>query len=463
MKRAVTLVLVTCAGAALAVEPRTGHDAGTVEFKVHCAPAVQADFDRALALLHHMTYPQARAAFRAIAERDPKCAMAHWGVASTLFQPLWPTRPDLAERQAGWNEVQQARAIGTADRREQLFIDAAAAFFEDPASEDYWMRIRRWADASAQVHAAFPQDADAAAFHALAVLATTPQDRATRANADEAAAILAPVLARNPDHPGAMHYLVHADDVPGRERETPNVVHRYEDVAPDNPHALHMPTHVYTRQGDWAGVVRGNLRAADAALRYPAGEHGEFVWDEFPHAIEYLVYAYLQEGDIANAVKQRDRLLATEHLQPSFKTAFHLASVQARIPLEAGDWKAAAALEPRQPAWVAWDKFPWPEAIAQFAHGLGSARIGERDAARTAHARLQVLEAKAATAGESLFERNIRVLRLELEGAIAQADEHPDEAIAKLQAAAQLERDTPKHAVTPGPTLPSEELLAQAY
>ncbi|MCC8363683.1 hypothetical protein LK996_11440 [Lysobacter sp. A6] len=463
MKRAVTLLLVTCTSAALAGDPHAGHAAGAVDFKVHCAPAVQAGFDRALALLHHMTYPQARAAFREVAERDPKCAMAHWGVASTLFQPLWPTRPDLAERQAGWNEVERARAIGTKDRRETLFVDATAAFFQDPASEDYWARIRRWADASARVHAAFPRDADAAAFHALAVLATTPQDRATRANADEAAAILAPVLARTPDHPGAMHYLVHADDVPGRERETPNVVHRYESVAPDNPHALHMPTHVYTRQGDWAGVVRGNLRAADAALRYPAGERGEFVWDEFPHAIEYLVYAYLQEGDVANAVKQRDRLLATQHLQPSFKTAFHLASVQARIPLETGDWNAAAALVPRQPAWVAWDKFPWPEAIAQFAHGLGSARIGELDAARTAHARLQALEANAARAGESLFERNIRVLRLELEGALAQANHHVDDGIAKLQAAAQLESGTPKHAVTPGPTLPAEELLAQAY
>jgi tetratricopeptide (TPR) repeat protein len=463
MKHVVTLLLVTCAGVAVAEGPHAGHGTGTVDFKVHCAPQVRADFDQALALLHHMTYPQARAAFREIARRDPKCAMAHWGVAATLFQPLWPTRPDLAERTEGWNEVQRARAIGTSDRRERLFIDAAAAFFEDPSSEDYWARIKRWAAASARVHDAFPQDDDAAAFDALAVLATTPQDRATRANADQAAALLGPVLARHPDHPGAMHYLVHADDVPGREHETPTVVQRYESVAPDNPHALHMPTHVYTRRGDWDGAVRGNLRAADAALRYPAGEHGEFVWDEFPHAIEYLVYAYLQEGDIANATKQRDRLLATQHLQPSFKTAFHLASVTARIPLETGDWKAAAAIAPRQPAWVAWDKFPWPEAIAQFAHGLGAARTGDPDAASAAHARMQALEAQAASAGESLFERNIRMLRLELEGAIAQANGHSDEAIDKLRAAAQLEADTPKHAVTPGPTLPADELLGQAY
>jgi tetratricopeptide (TPR) repeat protein len=344
-----------------------------------------------------------------------------------------------------------------------MFIEAAAAFFEDPDADDYWARIRRWADASQRVHAAYPDDNDAAAFAALALLATTPQDRASRENADQAAALLQPVLAKTPDHPGAMHYLVHADDVPGRERETPEVVHRYESVAPDNPHALHMPTHVYARQGDWASVVRGNLRAADAALRYPAGEHGEFVWDEFPHAIEYLVYAYLQEGDTANAIRQRDRLLATQHLQPSFKTAFHLASVQARIPLETHDWKAAAALGPRTPAWVDWDKFPWPEAISQFAHGLGAAHTGAKDDARAAHARLQELEAKATNAGESLFARNIHVLRLQLEGAMAQANGHDDAAIEKLQAAAKLEAETPKHAVTPGPTLPSEELLAGAY
>jgi tetratricopeptide (TPR) repeat protein len=443
--------------------PEHAHGAGTVDFGVHCAPAVRGDFDHALALLHHMTYPQARAAFRAVAERDPTCAMAHWGVAMTLFQPLWPTRPTLEERQSGWQEVERARAIGSSDPRERMLIDATAAFFETPTSDDYWSRIRRWSEASQRAHAAFPKDHDTTAFAALGLLATTPQDRATRTNADAAAAMLLPVLKEAPDHPGAMHYLVHADDVPGRERETPDVVHRYEAVAPDNPHALHMPTHVYTRQGDWAGVVRGNLRAADAALRYPAGEHGEYVWDEFPHAIEYLVYAYLQQGDVADARRQRDRLLATQRLQPSFKTAFHLASVQARIPLEARDWKAARALQPRTPAWVEWDKYAWPEAIAQFAHGLGAARTGAKADALAAQARLGVLQEKMATAGESLFERNIHVLRLELESAIAEANGHRDAAIEKLQAAAELEAATPKAPVTPGPTLPAEELLGDLY
>ncbi|KGQ20543.1 TPR domain containing protein [Lysobacter dokdonensis DS-58] len=442
---------------ARAAEPHAGHG-GMARFGVHCAPAVREDFDRALTLLHHMTYPQARAGFRAVADKDPKCAMAHWGIAMTLFQPLWPTRPDLPERTLGWDEIGKARALGSSDPRETMYIDTAAAFFEQPEADDYWARIRRWADASAKLHAAFPKDHDATAFAALALLATTPQDRATREHADQAAALLEPLLREVPDHPGAMHYMVHADDVPGRERETPEVVRDYEAIAPDNPHALHMPTHVYTRRGDWAGSIRGNLRAADAALRYPAGEHGEYVWDEFPHAIDYLVYAYLQQGDVANAKKQRDRLLSTQHLQPSFKTAFHLASVQARVPLETGDWAAAAKLQPRTPAWVEWDMYAWPEAIGQFAHGLGAAKTGAKQDALTALTRIRALQSKMEAAGEALFARNIHVLALELESAIAQANGHPKEANEKLDAAAAIEAATPKHPVTPGPTLSVRKL-----
>jgi len=454
------VALLALAGPVAADDPHAAHG---VDFRVHCAAAVRGDFDRALALLHHMTYPQARGAFVAIEQADPRCAMAYWGEAMTLFQPLWPTRPSPAERERGWKAVQQARALSPKDPRERAFVDMAAAFFEDPASDDYWARIVRWDAATQRVLDAFPKDDEARAFRALALLATTPADRVSRDHADQAAVLLQQVLAQNPSHPGAMHYLVHANDVPGREKESPEVTHGYEAVAPDNPHALHMPTHVYTRLGDWDGVVRGNLRAADAALRYPAGEHGEFVWDEFAHAIEYLVYAYLQQGDVAHAKAQRDRLLSTQHLQPSFKTAFHLASVQARIPLETRDWKAAAALQPRTPATLDWDKFAWPEAIAQFAHGMGAAHTDKLDDAKTAGARIAALEAKMAAAKEPLFERNIRILRLELDATIAQAQARKADAISLAQQAVALERETPKHAVTPGPTLPAEELLGDLY
>jgi tetratricopeptide (TPR) repeat protein len=459
---ALVLALAASAADTPAADPHAGHGAGRVDFPVSCKAPARAKFEHGAALLHHMTYPQAREAFAEAATLDPGCAMAHWGVAMTLFQPLWPTRPDLDDRKLGWSEVEQARAAKPPTERERLYVDATAAFFEDPATDDYWARIRRWEAATQRLRDAFPDDVNATAFYALAHLATTPADRVTRDHADRAAALLLQVLAKDPNHPGAMHYLVHANDVPGRERESLDITRRYESVAPDNPHALHMPTHVYVRLGDWDGVVRGNLRSADAALRYPAGDHGEYVWDEFPHAIDYLVYAYLQQGNDAAAAAQRDRLWKTEGLQPSFKVAFHLAATQARCALEPRDWNAAAAIVPGQPVNVEWAKYPWPAAIAQFAHGMGASHLGRAADAKAALAQLVALEAKSDAAKETLFARNIRVLRLELEATIADADRRGEAGLALLREAAAIEASTPKAPVTPGPIVAAEEWLGDA-
>ena len=435
------------------------HSLGTVSFPVSCSTPAAAEFTRGVALLHHMTYPRAREAFEQAARVDPKCAMAHWGIAMTLFQPLWPTRPSPAELRQGWDAVQKARGLRPPTERERLFVDAAAAFFEDPASTDYWQRIRRWEQAMRKAHAAFPRDPEVSAFYALAHLAVTPPDVVTATNADTAAAILLDVYERNPDHPGAMHYLVHADDVPGREREQLDVVRKYDKLAPSNPHALHMPTHIYVRLGEWDAVVGGNLRAADAALAQPAGAGGQFVWDEFPHAVEYLVYAYLQRGADEKAAAQLKRLRTTSRLQPTFKTAFHLASTDARYALERHAWTEAAALTPREPPTIDWDRFPWAEGVTWFARGLGAAHTGRLHDARTAVERLSALEEKSAAAGEALFARNIRILRLEVGAWIAHAEHHSDSSVALMRQAAELEVTTPKHAVTPGPTLPAYELL----
>jgi len=349
-----------------------GHQGlGVVDLPVSCSKEAQAEFNHALALLHHMTYPQAREGFRQVAVTDPTCAMAHWGIAMTLFQPLWPTRPSPDELQRGWDETQATRSLQPATRTEQLLIEAAGAFFLEPKGTDYWIRIRRWERAMESAYNLLPTDTEISVFYALAHLATTPPDKITRANADLAAGILLKVYEKNPDHPGAMHYLVHANDVPGRERELLEIVQKYDQSAPNNPHAIHMPTHIYTRLGDWDGVIRGNLRAAEAALAYPAGEKGQYVWDEFPHAIEYLIYAYLQKGDDRTAATQLARLQGTDKLQPSFKTAYHLMSTQARYALERRAWKEAAAIVPRVPASLDWSRFTWPEAIAQFARGFG--------------------------------------------------------------------------------------------
>ena len=455
-----TAVLVGFAGKARSQDHQhAGHALGTVDFPVSCSEPAQAEFNRALALLHHMTYPQAREAFEHVSTIDPNCAMAHWGVAMTLFQPLWPTRPNPEELQRGWRAVQKAKALVPPTAREKLFVAAAEAFFLEPMSSDYWQRIRRWEQAEEKVYSAYPEDSDAATLYAVAHLATAPTNAISREHADRAAEILLRVYARDPDHPGAMHYLVHANDVPGRERESLEITRKYEGVAPRNPHALHMPTHIHTRLGDWNAVIRGNLKAAEAALEHPAGDHGQFVWDEFPHAIEYLAYAYLQKGADDEAAAQVRRLRTTARLQPSFKTAFHLASTQARYALERRDWTEAAAIIPREPATLDWDRFTWPEAIAQFARGLGATHLGRIDEAKTAARRLDALDAATRKAGEDLFARNIQVLRLELGAWISHAEGRRESSLTLMREAAELEASTPKHAVTPGPTLPASEQL----
>lgn len=453
-------LLAGCAGEAMGqAQEHAGHPLGTVDFPVSCSEQAQKDFTRAVALLHHMTYPQAREAFQRVVTTDPRCAMAHWGVAMTLFQPLWPTRPQLEARKLGWEAVQKAKALQPPTQREQFFVAAADAFFVEPESPDYWLRIRRWEQSMEKAYAALPDDPEVAAFYALSHLATAPSNAISRTHADKAAGILLRVYEANPDHPGAMHYLVHANDAPGRERELLEITRKYESVAPRNPHALHMPTHIYTRLGDWNGVVRGNLRAAEAALEHPAGEHGEFVWDEFPHAIEYLVYGYLQKGADEGAHAQLQRLRTTAKLEPTFKTAFHLASTQARYALERRTWSEAALIVPREPAILDWDRFAWPEAISQFAHGLGAAHLGKVDEASAASERLGQLEVATRKAGEELFARNIQVLRLELNAWIAHVKRQTQASVALMREAAELEASTPKHAVTPGPTLPAHELL----
>ena len=454
------VLLGGCASArSVQVHQPAGHPLGTVAFPITCSERAQIEFNRAVALLHHMTYPQAREAFRQVAATDSGCAMAHWGIAMTLFQPLWPTRPGPEALQRGWEAVQQAQGLEPPTERERRFVAAAEAFFLEPASSDYWLRIRRWEQAMEHVYASLPDDPEAAAFYALAHLATAPSDSITRAHSNRAAEILLRVYERNPDHPGAMHYLVHANDVPGRERESLEVLRRYESVAPRNPHALHMPTHIRTRLGEWNSVIRGNLAAAEAALEHPAGDTGEFVWDEFPHAIEYLVYACLQRGADEGAAAQLTRLLATAGLEPTFKTAFHLASTQARYALERRAWNEAVSLVPREPAFLNWDRFAWPEAIAQFARGLGAAHLGQVNEAGAAGERLATLEAATRKAGEGLFARNIRVLRLELNAWVAHVEGQTEASVELMREAAELEASTPKHAVTPGPTLPADELL----
>jgi tetratricopeptide (TPR) repeat protein len=337
-------------------------------------------------------------------------------------------------------------------------IDAASEFFRDPAATDYWVRIRRWEHAMAEVYAALSDNHEVAAFYALAHLSAAPPE-SVLVHSARAAEILRQVYVEDRDHPGAMHYLVHANDAPGREGSSLDVTRKYESSAPRNPHALHMPTHIHTRLGDWPAVVRGNKLAAEAALEHPVGDKGQFIWDEFPHAVEYLIYAFLQQGRDDDAAAELKRLMEAGPLQPSFKTAFHIASTHARYALERRAWDEAAALQPREPAGLDWDRFTWPEAITWYARGLGAAHQGRAADLRIAESRLVELERLAAQASESLFAANIRVMRLEVQAWRAYMDGDTARSIGLMAEAAELEVATPKHAVTPAPTLPAFELM----
>ena len=460
------LVLAACSppdGGDSQANPGTddaGHHAaqslGTVEFPISCAAEAQEEFERGVALLHHMMYVEARKTFAAVAESNPDCAMAKWGVAMTLFQPLWPTRPSPEALAEGWAAVQAAAELAPDNERERAFIAAAEAFFQDPESTDYWARIHRFEAASEQVYLAYPDDREAAAFYALSHLATASQAEEPSVHNAESAEILLAIFDQEPTHPGAVHYTIHANDIDGRAEESLEVVRSYDDIAPSVPHALHMPTHIYVRLGEWDEVIRWNEKSAEAALKFPAGDT---VSHHYPHALDYLIYAHLQRAEDERAGEILASAMAEENYQPSFISAFHLAAIPARYLVERRQWAEAAALPENSPATIPWDIFSWPVAMNQFARGLGAARSGDLEGAREAVAKLEGLKTRADENAEDYFATQIEIGRLAVEGWAAHLAGQSDDAVELLRASAELEASTQKHPVTPGAILPAYELL----
>lgn len=435
------------------------HDAslGAVHFGVSCKPEVVADFDRALAYLHHMQYDESRAELARIAEADPACGMAHWGVAMTLFQPLWPTRPSAEDLRRGWQEIATARELGPGSPREAALVAAAEAFYQEPESADWWTRIARWSEAMSRAYAAHPEDLDTAAFYALSQLAAGQVAPDRMAYHGRAAEVLLGIYEREPTHPGGLHYTIHANDVDGRAGEAMEMVRSYGAVAPDVPHALHMPTHIFVRLGAWPEVIEWNRKSADAALRSPAGDA---ISQHYAHAIDYLVYAYLQRGEDAQAKAIVDDARGREQpWQPTFTSAFHLASLPARYAVERRAWEEARAITPRTPAALAWDKFWWAESASWFARGLGAVHTGDGEEAGRAEAQMIELRDAARAAGEAAFGDYIEVDRLVLAAWRAQVAGQAERAVELAREAVALEATTQKHPVTPGAIYPSGEAL----
>lgn len=462
ISRLVIAVTLSCIPPALAQQDTkndghshsTGDDIGAVNFQADCADDVRADVDHALGLMHHMMYEQARDEFNAIIQANPDCAMAHWGVATSLFQPLWGTTPSSEDITRGRQEIQRASDT-VDDERERLLVDATAAFFE-PDTDQVKERLAGWIEGMEQAYQAFPDDPNVAAFYALSrlTLALSSDDR--KALHDEAEQVLRAVWKTEPTHPGAVHYSIHATDADGRADNATEIVDSYSAIAPSVPHALHMPSHIYVRLGDWPRTIDWNQQSADVAVDHKVAGATSF---HYIHALDYQVYGHLQRGEDSAAHSVWESAQANGPHQANFPGAYHLASIPARLAVEQRDWEAAAAITPGAVDYISWDNFAWPEALSWFARGLGAVHTGDLETAREAEQRMATLTEAARSAADQRFSTYIEVDRRILAGWIAKEEGDPDRAIELMRSAGQLEASVEKHPVSPGTLLPPYEAL----
>ena len=435
----------------------SNEELGRVHFPVSCDSATQAEFDRAVAMLHSFWYEKSGAAFSEIARRDASCAMAYWGLAMTFYHPLWE-RPNAEALRNGSAAVERAKAIGAKTEREADYISAIGAFYKDYDKADHRTRVLAYEKAMEQLYRRYPEDREAGVFYSLALIASAqamPADK-TYGREKEAAGILNSVLAKEPQHPGVSHYLIHAYDSPPLAHLALDAARSYAKIAPGVPHALHMPSHIFTRLGLWSESVQSNLASEAAAKRFAAETHMDGTWDEQLHAMDYLMYAYLQASRDKEARAVLDELYQIRKTAPqNFKVAYAFAAIPARYAMERRQWAEAAALK-LHPADFPWNRAPWAEAVIHFARGVGAARNGDTASARQS---LDKLVALKETLSDAKERNQVEVQRLAVSAWLARAEGKKEEALKLMRAAADLEDSTEKHPVTPGPVVPAREML----
>src|SRR5437016_978802 len=424
---------------------------GTVHFATSCSATGQQDFERAVAMLHSFWFSASTSAFTAVAQSDPACGIAHWGVAMNLLgNPFgWPPSPKaLAD---GWAAVERARTAGAKTQRERDYIAAIETFYKDADKIDHRTRALAYRQAMEQLAAHYPEDREASVFYALALNATALPTDKTYADQLKAAAILEKVFAAEPQHPGVAHYLIHSYDYPPIAEKGLTAARRYASIAPAAPHALHMPSHIFTRRGYWGESIEANRASINAISSH---------FDQL-HALDYLAYAFLQTAQDAAAKRVVDQMselpkVNVEH----FVTAFALATIPSRYALERGRWADAAKLELFGKEFP-WGRFPQSEAQLVFARGLGAARGGDVTSARRDVERLGALRDTLAASKVGYWAEQVDIQRQVASAWVARAEGKRDEALVLLRAAADRENATEKHPVTPGPLAPARELLAE--
>ncbi len=433
---------------------------GTVHFPTSCRD-VDREFTRAVALLHSFGYEESRRAFEEVAAKDPSCGMAWWGVAMTWYHPIWapPTPADLA---AGKSAADKAAELGAKTDRERAYIAAIGEFYRDAESRGHNVRAEAYEAALGDLARRFPDDHEATIFYALEIRATAPENDPTYAEQKRAAKMLNDLLPLEPDHPGIAHYMIHSFDYPALAAEALPAARAYAKIAPSSPHALHMPSHIFTRLGLWRESIDSNLASAEAARQLVGRRHPGATSFDALHALDNLEYAYLQVGDTSSARKVLEEVATAKTFdEAQFAAGYAIAAVPARWTLEQRDWKAAARLEPST-AELPWRTMPYAPAITYYAQALGSARSGEADRARAALGELEKIHAglvKSPVPGPYDWAAQVESMRLAAAAWAAYGDGRKEEALGIARSAADLEDRTGKHAVTPGVPIPARELV----
>ncbi|HEY4677503.1 MAG TPA: hypothetical protein VIJ01_10095 [Candidatus Angelobacter sp.] len=432
---------------------------GTVAFSTSCDKAGQPQFNRAVALMHSFEFARAIEAFNSILAKDPSCAISYWGIAlSSWGNPFAAGLKAQTQLEKGLKAVESGRAAAAKTERERAYIDAVALLFTDTAKIDQRSRVVAYESAMSALSAAYPDDTEAAIFYALSLAAAADPADKTYARQLKAGAMLEKLFVQYPDHPGLAHYIIHAYDVPPLAARAVEAARRYGHIAPSAPHALHMPSHTFTRVGYWQDSINTNI--ASAASARSEGQTGEEL-----HASDYMAYAYLQTAQdraaqhlVESSIEifsRFDPKVIISGAAPPVAAYFAHAAIPARYCLERRAWADAAKLEPYP------SPFPHTDAITYFARGLGAAHGKDSAAARSAIGSLEQLRDKLSSMKEAYWANQVEIQRQEVSAWVAFAEGDHQGALAAMRAAAEREDETEKSAVTPGPLTPAREQLGE--
>lgn len=432
---------------------------GVVNFDIEGIEKVKADFNIAVALLHSFEYDESEKVFAKVIDESPGCVMAYWGVAMCNFHPLWepPTAEELIK---GSKAILIANSIKRCSKHDSVYINAVAAYYKDWAKTDSYTRCKRFEKAMKELYDQYPNDIEAAIFYALALDASAdPLDKAYT-HQKKAGEILNSLYKSAPNHPGIIHYIIHTYDYPGIAYLGLPAARRYAEVAPSSAHALHMPSHIFTRLGLWDESIQMNTRSVEAARCYAESAGIKGHWEEELHGLDYLIYAYLQKGDNQAAGEQLKYLATIRDVyHVNFKVAYTFAASPCRWALENKNWTEACRL-PTEPTSFPWAQFPWQEAIIHFCRLLGFAHIGNGRAARMELSELDTLYNALKLENDLYKAKQVEIQITAGKSWIANMKGEKMEALRLMAQAADMEDSTSKHPVTPGEVLPARELYA---